>query len=1134
MTKLIADIEQRQQALDPSQSFIVQAPAGSGKTGLITQRFLLLLARVRAPEEIVAITFTRKAAAEMRQRLLEALSAAEHPLPEEADDYTAQTWQLARAALDNDQAQGWQLLQNPARLRIQTIDSLCAALTRQLPILSRFGAQPAISDDPQGLYREAARATLADLEAGHDWSPAIAALLDHLDNNLATAERMLVSMLAKREQWLRHLMNIHEPQWRELLEAALSDTVTASLQQLRAAFPPAQVSELMLSLDFASQQVDEGSPIFACRGLTDLPAAEAEAMPQWLGICELLLTKDNEWRKDKGVNKRTGFPTSKDKDEKARFKQKKDSFIELLALLREEQTLLQILAQLRSLPNPYYSDEQWQIVEAMCELLIVAVGHLRLVFGQRGEVDFSEMAQSALQALGDDEAPSDLALQLDYRIQHLLVDEFQDTAHGQFHLLQKLTAGWQPDDGRTLFVVGDPMQSIYRFREAEVGLYLRARQQGIGHVDLQPLTLSVNFRSQAGVVEWVNQSFAGVLPAIEDVTIGAVPYASSVAFHGHDGEAVQVHPLFDYDKAAEAAQVLALVQQALQQSRDGSVAVLVRARSHLVEISAALKQAGLRYRALEIERLAQQPVVQDLYALTRALLHPADRLAWLALLRAPWCGMALADLLQLAEADIKAVLWSQLQDEALIANLSAQGQAQVTRLRAVLVPAMQQRARIGLRRLLESVWLQLGGPACVDNETDLEDAEVMLSLIDHLDRAGGIDDISLLDEKLEKLFALPDIDADPRIQIMTVHKSKGLEFDTVILPGLGRKAPNNDSPMLMWLERWSQHNQPELLLAPLRATGDAHDAIYNYLRSIDKRKGEFENGRLLYVAATRARRRLHLLGHVLCDDKDGERSLKSPQSSSLLAMLWPVVADEFEAALTQQPKAKPSDAQMAFGDLQPAPSLHRLPVTWQPPEADSAVSFARLAPAAEQGSSLEFLWASDAARHIGSVVHALLQRIGEEGVAQWSPQRIDELQPYIRNALLREGIAAAELEYAAARVGEALSQTLNDERGRWILDASHQDARCEYAISGVLDGQVVRAIMDRSFIDAEGVRWIIDYKTGSREGGDVEGFLDSEQKRYAAQLNTYAGLMRLRESAPIRLALYFPLMCAWREWGDEI
>ncbi len=1129
MSKTVVDLEQRRQALDPKDSFIVQAPAGSGKTGLITQRFLVLLARVELPEEIVAISFTRKAAAEMRERLLQALRLATKPLAEDADDYLAQTWELARAALARDNEKGWRLLHNPARLRIQTIDALCAALTRQLPVLSKFGAQPAIADDATALYLEAARATMADLEQGQDWSPAIEQLLAHLDNNLSLVEQLLVSMLARRDQWLRHLVNVREPQWRTVLEAALANTIEDVLTKCRKAFPAMQVSSLMEVVDFAAQHVADDHVLAACRGLAALPHASVDALPQWLGLCELLLAKEGGWRKR--LDAKLGFPApsgTKDKAEKALFKQKKDDIRELIDLLAEEFGLQQMLHDLRNLPAPRYSDEQWQVVEAMCELLLVAAAHLRVVFGSRGQVDFSEMAQSALAALGEAEAPSDLALALDYRIQHLLVDEFQDTSFGQFELLKRLTAGWQPDDGRTLFLVGDPMQSIYRFREAEVGLYLRARREGIGDVALTPLTLSVNFRSQAGVVDWVNQTFIDVFPASEDATVGAVAYSQAVAFHGHDGDAVQIHPWLAQDTVGEADQVIGLIQRAQRENPQGSVAVLVRARSHLAEIVAALKRTGLRYRAIEIEQLGHRPVVQDLYALTRALLHPGDRLAWLALLRAPWCGLELADLARLTQADPKAVIWQQLQDDALLGRLSTDGQQRLARLRKVFVQAMTARFRHGLRHWVEAAWLQLGGPACVDNATDLEDAEVFLALLQQLDSAGGLDELQLLDEHLAGLFALPDIEADDRLQLMTIHKSKGLEFDTVIVPGLGRKAPPDENPLLMWLERWSSGAHGELLLAPLRATGAAHDAIYTYLKSVDKRKEEYETGRVLYVAATRARRRLHLLGHTTTN----EETLRPPQSGSLLKLLWPMLEPEFSRAHESVRPAE-SGATEFDGAFAADATLKRLELQWRPPVPAVSLEWGDETTMFEQETALEFSWAGETARHVGTVVHELLQRIAQQGLQYWDERRIVSQRNYYRSALLRLGVMSDEVEAAATRVEQSLRQTLRDERGRWILNERHRDSACELALSGVIEDRVLRVVIDRTFVDENGTRWIIDYKTGGHEGGDVDTFLDSEQLRYQQQLERYAGLIRLQDERPIRLGLYFPLLQAWRTWEPQ-
>src|SRR5690606_8308155 len=156
---------------------------------------------------------------------------------------------------------------------------------------------------------------------------------------------------------------------------------------------------------------------------------------------------------------------------------------------------------------------------------------------------------------------------------HLLIDEFQDTSLTQIHLLATLTAGWQPDDGRTLFLVGDPMQSIYRFRKAEVGLFLQAAEQGVGEIAPTFLQLTDNFRSQGGVVEWVNATFRGLLPRRNDAAAGAIAYTDSAAFNARlPGEPVCFHAAFSADGAAAAdAAAEALTVQLVRQADRKSV-----------------------------------------------------------------------------------------------------------------------------------------------------------------------------------------------------------------------------------------------------------------------------------------------------------------------------------------------------------------------------------------------------------------------------------------------------------------------------------------------------------------------------------------------------------------------------------
>ena len=1134
----IADAAARARALTPDQSFIVQAPAGSGKTELLTQRYLRLLSCVDHPEEIVAITFTRKAANEMRIRVLEALEKAKGPRPEMPNE--AATWELAKAALARDETEGWNVIASPERLRVSTIDSFCAALTRQMPMLSRLGAPPAVVEDAEVLYHEAARELIARLESDEKVSPAIVRLLQHLDNDLPKVEGLIAGMLARRDQWMRHLGSGEQPPSRENLEAALAHVIEDALAALRLAMPTVEVPELLALARFAAENLrtaGTSSAILACLDMTELPGTITDDLAKWRGLGSLLLTSKGEWRK--AVNAKTGFPassTAPNAAEKVRCKEAKERFEILVSNLGDCSGLVERLAALPNLPPPRYDDSQWEVVEVLYQLLPLAVAELWVVFQNRGEVDFTQVSWSALRSLGTRDEPTDLALTLDYRIQHVLVDEFQDTSLSQYELLDLLTAGWTPGDGRSLFVVGDPMQSIYRFRQAEVGLFLRVWHQGIGNVRLEPLNLKVNFRSQEGIVEWVNRAFARAFPTQEDVAAGAVTYSPAEAYDPARAEpAVVLHPMLGRDDEKEAEQAVALVKQAMADPSQKTIAILVRARAHLFKIAPRLRRAGLRFRAVEIEALGHRSIVQDLLALTRALVHPGDRLSWLAVLRAPWCGLTLADLETLAGDDQKAVLWELMQDTGRLARLGTDGQARIERVRVVMADCFARRRRQPLRRLVEGAWIALGGPACAADATDLADALAYLDLLEELEVAGDLVELDALVERVEKLFALPDVEATERLQLMTIHKAKGLQFHTVIVPGLGRIPRHSESPLLAWAERPNPRTRAiDLLLAPIRESGKDAEPIFSFLRQFDDTKSRYEDGRVLYVAATRAIDRLHLLGHVAVSEKNGAREVTPPPRSSLLYHLWEEVRPEFDKALNEMSADKRGNAVADVLADPPRALLRRLPISWQLPAIPAPVAWNEgeaVIEAREALPRVEFEWAREVIRHVGTLVHWVLQHIERDGLENWDQERMGKLRPVLARRLAEEGVPPAQLEAAVARAEAALTRTLSDERGRWILDQAHSDAHGEYALSGIIDGEIVNAILDRTFVDDKGVRWIIDYKASSHEGGRLDEFLDRERERYAAQLERYAALMGKIDARPIRLGLYFPLLGGWREWA---
>ncbi len=1132
MVKELADAAARKAALEPGHSFIVQAPAGSGKTGLLTQRYLVLLARVTHPEEVVAVTFTRKAAAEMRDRVLEALQeagqAGDDQGNDRGNDHGRLTWKLGRAVLAHDRRQSWRLLENPGRLRILTIDALCATIARQMPVVSGLGGMPGMTESAGTLYRAAARKTLETLENQDRWSESTAVLLDHLDNNISQAEEMLARMLARREQWLRHIGWQDDETLRHHLESTLGQAVAMGLSATTATIPTTIRAEILAVARHAAKHLPEqkqNSPLSPWREQHVFPGTELETLPLWQGLRELFFTGKGEWRKR--FDKNLGFPTTAkgmSAAEKAICKEMKTRATNLVAVLRESPGCLDSLEPLNLLPNPTYSDAQWRILAALLTLLPMAVAQLMVIFRAQGVTDFTEMAQAAESALGEPDEPTDLALRLDYRLQHLLVDEFQDTSRGQYRLLQRLTAGWSGEDGRTLFLVGDPMQSIYRFREAEVGLFLRARQQGIGMVTLDPLLLTVNFRSQQGMVGWVNTVFGAVLAEREDGSEGAVPFSASIPFHpATDGQAVMVHPQFGNNPAQEAETVVTLAAEA--RARGERVAILGRSRSHLAAIIPVLMREKMRFQAVDIEALAGLSIIQDLLALARAVTHPADRIAWLALLRAPWCGLTLKDMQLLAPAESVATVWECLKDKKRWQRLSLDGRSRLARVMAVLENSLNGRRRIGvfpgssgLRALVESTWESLGGPAVVEGVRDLDDAKRFFDLLGTIEVAGELPDFVEFKQRVSELFGGVDPEGDPELTLMTIHKAKGLEFDTVILPGLGRRSRGDDSPLLAWME------QPDgLLLAPIKRSDHAEaDPIHRYLRSLEKKRGEHETGRLLYVAVTRAKRRLHLLGHV-----KEETEHAKPDSGSLLERLWPSLAADFNTAVMS---ANGDGENLENVPQKQVEEIRRLAANWQLPDPPPGVRVRSELAVIEEEPVL-FEWAGEMARLMGTVAHRLLKIMAGEGLARWTHARVKKHAPSIQAHLLRLGVPSQRLPEAVQQVEGVLLATLDDPRGRWVLDDRHLEGRSEYALSGIMAGYPLRVVLDRTFIDDQGVRWIIDFKTSVHGGCNVAGFLDNEQKRYQDQMNRYGQLMRGLDSRPIRLGLYFPLLKGWREWG---
>ena len=1114
--RLLHDDEQaRLDALDVTRSFIVQAPAGSGKTELLIQRYLKLLGTVEHPEEVLAITFTRKAAAEMQIRVLQALQGAAGAV-EPDEPHLQLTAGFAREVLDRDMQLGWQLVDNPRRMRIQTLDSLNASIARSQPLSSpggTYGGAIVVDAELKATYKQAAAATLDWLTETGELHDATEQVLRHVDNNTWLYVAYLSRMLETRDQWLPFVgsglvTEDESVRLRGRFERSLENVVKRQLREVSAAFPQTCQTEFLGHAAYAGENLHTGGapddPVSRLASLERLPTATIDAAPLWQGIAELLLTKKGDWRKT--VTKNQGFP--------AGDAGQKKTFLALLEDLHEYDELRVRLHALRDLPPVAYSDEQWSVLLALFRVLPLAVGELRRIFNDQGLTDHIEVALAAAAALGTPEEPGDIALLLDYQVRHILVDEMQDTSSAQYRMLEALTAGWEAGDGRTLFCVGDPMQSIYRFRNAEVGQFLLAREKGIGNVTLDSLLLRRNFRSGEHLVDWFNKVFPGVLPDKDEPATSAVSYSAAVPVPKYaDQGSIHTWPLFSSSNAAEAEVGLQIIRQTLDAHPDDDMAVLVRSRTQLPGLLARLRHAGIPYRAVDIDRLTDLPEIIDVLALTRAAVHQGDRLAWLAVLRGPWIGLDWTDLHALVANDTTVTVWEQLNDDQRLGSLSPVGQDAVQRARPVLEALIACNRAESLRDRVEQAWLSLGGPSIAADEHAIEHVYLFLDVIAKHEVAGTLPDVAELQDMLDLERVSNDVEA--RLQVMTMHRAKGLQFDHVLLYATGRVPGRSERAVLGWFDIPDEHGDEQKIISPVGARSELEkDPIHRYIERTDAQKDTYEQGRLLYVACTRARKSLHLTGNVRVVPDGSE--FRPPMARSLLHLLWPDVRADFENAFDSDIEATADDGVDWY-----EPKLRRFDESWVSPQASRIPG----RPADEEtgeSNEVEFYWVGAEARLAGTVVHRWLQLAAQGRIDLDGPVPGTVTERWLRDMGVGEG-SVADIR---ARVERALDGVREDARGRWLIDGP---GHAELALSGLYRGKVAAVVLDRVRIDDDGTHWIVDYKTSTHEGGNLDGFLQAETDRYRGQLARYAEIYGNHSGANIRCALYFPLLQAFVE-----
>lgn len=1111
------DARVREAALDTAGSFVLEAPAGSGKTALLTARYLALLGEVAHPRQILAVTFTRKAAAEMAERIARALNDARTGAEAPPDrPWEARLLSLAKRALEAH-AEHEALLRDPHSLLVQTFHGFCASVVRGWPL--EAGVAPGsdlLDEDGQRLLLESAVAeTLESVAAGGAHPELEAAARRRLaaaNNSLAALSGQLADLLRRRDrlpEFAGLLSGAGAGPLGSLLESRVGDCVALFLKGLSEWFGTRAEAWRSLAGDLGGceERLAAGFP-------AEVPGCGLGHVAAWKAAARVFLTSTGTARQ--AFQARSGFPKGFGGSPSA-------DFIRSLP-----EALAAELDFVSGWPDP--SEDNVGLVALEDMLLLAAAVSQRLTRLQEARgLDYLELEVAALRALGATGSPSTGLIFFHEHLQHILVDEAQDVNDTQVRILGSLTEGWEAGGRRTLFVVGDPKQSIYRFRRAEVSLFQELLEKGLprqgeAHLPLMPLRLESNFRSRPHLVSFANKLFEHVM-ASPDRAFDEVGFAASAPTRDEAAGGPRVtaglfrcrsprakegeFPLAVEARDAEARWVAASVARLHAERPRETVAILIPARTHLTPFVAALEERGVPVRLLEGRPMLDQPEVRHLLGLLQALLRPYDDLAWAGLLRSPWCRVDDGVLDEMAEGGGTAA-WS----ERILAVPSTH--PEVLRFRQVHAELSPAFGREPHHETLKRFWEALGGPRSVAQARGPQGVSNAMAFLGHLEACGpvtGEEALGRLGRVLEQAYTPPDPKGVfSNVSMMTIHKAKGLEFDHVFAVALdydALRSRGSDPPAFLMDRVPGPERRTLAASAADRRTG-ARTLAYVMLEALEKGRRLSEYKRQFYVAATRARESLALTG-LFAKRSDASKEGRSPRA---VHWLWQAIrdgrlgADELDQRWDPEPDEVRGAGPAVFGPAEPVPPFDpvRLPYRMASPSKVEDETAVAVAPGADEPGPF--------ARAKGVVVHRLLETLLRGGEPPPPPP--------VAAALAAEGLPADSSRALAEEV-------LRETRRAWALPAwadlrdRAEETRVEWPIEDFDGRERLRVGRVDLALRVSGGWVIVDYKTG-RADEDVEAWVGVEKERYAPQLRAYAEMAARvlgEDPALIRCALLF-------------
>ncbi len=1107
----------------PAHSATVMASAGTGKTWLLVTRVVRLLLDGVAPDAILAVTFTRKAAAEMAARLGQRLAdlgraddTGRHALLS-AMGITPNPETL-RAAADLYERQ----LRHTRQVRFTTFHAFCQDLLRRFPLEAQVPAGFEVLDSPGLLQQEAWDAVLTEATAAPDGAIAqnLSLLFEHC-NGLHNAQSALRQFLNHRSDWWAYTQTEATAVEWALRQLAAALEIDPGADPLAGALSPRAQAELRETAALLAQHGTD-TALAQARAIGDALDGEAD------GATRLSLLK-------------RGFLTQKDtplarKPSKALAAKLgaagQDRLLDLHALWAER--LLAIQDQVRR-------HATHALTAAWLGAGTRVLEHFQRIKTEQRMLDFADLEWKAYRLLNHGDHAQWVQYKLDQRIEHVLVDEFQDTNPTQWHLLypllQELAAGEQ-ERGRSVFLVGDTKQSIYRFRRADPNLFPAARAWLDAHLHAGSYGLAASWRSAPAVIDFVNQIFetgplrdalaefpqhstqraqlwgrvevlplvppAEEAPASAPVTALRNPLQQPRVLqqdqrHLHEGRllAARIQALMDADTMVGNA-------DEARPMRYDDIMILVRQRSHLPDYEHALRAAGIPYVSANRGTLLQCAEIQDMVSLLTTLIVPYDNLALARVLRCPLFACSDEDLMALARHDEQPAWFERLRE-------IGPGMAADSPLRRAAHWLTQWRQRADQRPvhdLLDRVYAEGNVLARFDAAFPVHlRSRVRANLTRFIELALEIDSgrYPSLSSFLHRLRGsesaeddapdeAPAAHAQGGVRMLTIHAAKGLEAPVVFLAGSATASRNNRAYQA--LVRW-----PTLAAAPTHflLTGKTSelDTMSAALLAEQAREDEREQANLLYVALTRAKQMLYISG---CQPQRGEEL----GWYGLIAAQLGDAADIANAGWRRESGTPPRAASPAAEKRHPAPEVDpRLSAIVQQRPREIEIAPSR----AQHEASFDGEDDEDG-RERGRAIHRFLELLcgGMPGAALEARGRVAaELGLDAKDARLADWWNEAEkiIRAPALRAWFDAAQ----------YDAAYNEVPLQYQqgealIHGVIDRLVLRG----------GRCAVIDYKTH-------RGAADAPQEyalRFREQLRLYAqGVARLWPGKQVEAYLLF-------------